>query len=388
MPAPLPAPSPEEAAHSERLRAQIAHTIQHAGGWISFARYMQLALYAPELGYYTGGSHKLGADGDFITAPEATPLFGECIATQLAEVLPQTEGILIEAGAGSGALAVSILRALERLDCLPARYDILEVSPSLMQRQQERLAAQAPHLLARVRWLQAPPERFSGVLLANEVLDAMPVHRLICADGEVREDGVALDAAGQFCWQARPLSAVLRTAAADLPLAVKTDAPVRTELALAARDWVREWSRRLVSGLMLLIDYGYPRDEYYLPARSDGTLACYYRHRMHADPFWLPGLNDLTASVDFTAVAEAAFDSGLDILGFTSQAAFLFNCGLAEHLARHSEADERSRFAALRGAQRISDLREMGETFKVFAAGRGIAPPLCGFAQHDRTHAL
>ena len=386
MPATLPAPSPEEAEHSERLRAQIADTIRHAGGWISFAQYMQLALYAPALGYYTGGRHQLGADGDFITAPEATPLFGECIATQLAEVLPQTEGVLIEAGAGSGALAASVLLALERLGCLPAHYDILEVSPSLMQRQQEHLRAHAPHLLARVRWLQAPPERFSGVLLANEVLDAMPVHRLRCEHGEVREDGVALDANGQFCWQARPLSAVLREAAADLPL--PTDAPVRTELARAARDWVRDWSRRLDSGLLLLIDYGYPRDEYYLPARADGTLACYYRHRMHADPFWLPGLSDITASVDFTAVAEAAFDSALDILGFTSQAAFLFNCGLAEHLARHSAAGERAHFAALRGAQRISDLREMGETFKVFAAGRGIAPQLCGFARHDRTHAL
>ena len=386
MPATLPAPSPEEAEHSERLRAQIADTIRHAGGWISFAQYMQLALYAPALGYYTGGRHQLGADGDFITAPESTPLFGECIATQLAEVLPQTEGVLIEAGAGSGALAASVLLALERLGCLPAHYDILEVSPSLMQRQQEHLRAHAPHLLARVRWLQAPPERFSGVLLANEVLDAMPVHRLRCEHGEVREDGVALDANGQFCWQARPLSAVLHEAAAALPLS--TDMPIRTELALAARDWVRDWSRRLDSGLLLLIDYGYPRNEYYLPARADGTLACYYRHRMHADPFWLPGLSDITASVDFTAVAEAAFDSALDILGFTSQAAFLFNCGLAEHLARHSAAGERAHFAALRGAQRISDLREMGETFKVFAAGRGIAPQLCGFARHDRTHAL
>lgn len=377
-------------APSQRLHAQIADALTHAGGWLSFARYMHLALYAPGVGYYTGGGHKLGAGGDFTTAPESSLLFGACVAAQVAEVLAQvSDGVVIEAGAGSGALAVSVLQELEALGRLPVRYEILEVSPSLAVRQRERIAAEVPHLAARVHWLTAPPERFSGVLLANEVLDAMPVHRVLYdGQGGVWEDGVALDAQGRLCWQPRPLSGALARAVEELPLPRHAGVPIRTEVGLAARDWVRDWGERLAHGAMLLIDYGYPRDEYYLLTRQDGTLACYREHRYHTDPFDAPGQTDITASVEFTAVAEAAYSAGLDILGYTSQAAFLFNCGLAEQLARFDDAPETERFEALRGAQMISDLREMGETFKVFAAGRGLQGGLMSFSRHDRTHTL
>ncbi|NJD33742.1 MAG: class I SAM-dependent methyltransferase [Betaproteobacteria bacterium] len=390
----LPEPSADARAASAALLRLIAAEIEAGGGWISFARYMELALYAPGLGYYSGGSHKFGdhqAGGDFLTAPELTPLFAGALARQVAQVLAAASPCGIVAGAGSGRLAADLLPALATLDCLPEHYRILELSGELRARQQATLAERAPRFADRVEWLNELPQGFSGCLIGNELLDAMPTHTLRWSDeGEtaaVFERGVGLTD-GRLTVAERPASGALLDAAQTL----KVQAPYRGEISLAARAWVSELARRLEHGAILLIDYGLPRHELYHALRDGGTLRCHYRHRVHDDPFWFPGLSDITSHVDFTAVAEAGHDAGLDVLGYTSQANFLLNCGIGELLQEERVgADDTASADDLRARGAVNVLispNEMGELFKVIALGRGVPGPLLGFARADRVHAL
>ena len=383
----LPEPSADARAASEALSAIIAAEIAARGGWMPFARYMELALYAPGLGYYSGGSRKFGAEGDFLTAPELTPLYGQALARQVAQILAVSSPLVMEAGAGSGRLAADLLLALDALGCAPEHYRILELSGELRARQQATLNERAPQFAGRVEWLDELPERFSGCLIGNEVLDAMPTHGLRWseeAQPEVFERGVSVEQ-GRLTIAERPATAALLATAKAMPVT----APYRSEISLAARAWVSELARRLERGAMLLIDYGLPRHELYHPQRDGGTLRCHYRHRVHEDPLWFPGLSDITSHVDFTTVAEAGFEAGLDVLGYTSQANFLINCGIGELLG--PEVGDGGTATDLRSRGAVNVLispNEMGELFKVIALGRGVPEPLLGFARSDRVHAL
>jgi SAM-dependent MidA family methyltransferase len=404
----LPEPSPDAQAASRELSARIADRIEAAGGWLPFVDFMDMALHLPGLGYYAGGSLKFGAEGDFVTAPELTPLFGQTLARQVAEILAVlpagrplgrkrpaeaaptfagaggTTPAVLEVGAGSGRLAADLLLALESLGALPERYCILELSGELRARQQATIAAASPHLAGRVVWLDELPERFSGCVVANELLDALPTHAVAWRDGEgMMERGVILAAKG-FAWAERPAAGALATAMAALPVT----APHASEISLAARAWVAEWGHRIDCGALLLIDYGLPRHELYHPMRDQGTLRCHYRQRAHDNPFWWPGLSDITSHVDFTAVAEAGFDAGLDVLGYTTQASFLINCGIGELLAERQQAGGEQVLRANGAVQMLLAPGKMGELFKVIALGRGIDAPLLGFARGDRSHAL
>ena len=384
----LPQPSPEALAQSGQLVDRLRSLIEAQGGWISFATYMAEALYTPGLGYYSGGAHKFGPGGDFITAPELTPLFGQALASQVQQIMGLSAPHVIEAGAGTGLLAADLLLELELRGALPESYAILEVSGELRERQFDTLAAKVPHLASRVQWLDGLPERFSGALVANEVLDVMPVHLIAWRPEGIFERGVALGDEGRFVWADQPAAGKVAEAAVALDLPLPEEGEYVSELNLAGRAWVAEWAARLDQGAMLLVDYGYPRAEYYLPSRSTGTLLCYFRHHAHGDPFVWPGLNDITAFVDFTAIAEAGFEAGLDVLGYTDQANLLFNCGVLECLARRAPEEGADYIRAAKALQRLTGPHEMGELFKVIALGRGISQPLIGFLRGDRLHAL
>ena len=385
----LPLPDADAQAHSARLNQLIAEEIHQAGGWIPFSRYMAQVLYAPGLGYYSAGSRKFGAAGDFVTAPEMTPLFGQALARQVAEIMAQSAPEIIEAGAGTGLLAADLLLALEALGALPERYRIIDLSADLIERQRTTLAARAPHLLNRVSWLETLPDRFSGVLIGNEVLDAMPAHLVVWND-PIQERGVALNPAGDpslpFIYADRPLTDALAEKVALLVNFCKSGTGYQSEISLANRAWIGELSRRLDRGALLLFDYGFPRHEYYHPQRAGGTLMCHYRHHAHGDPFYLPGLQDVTVHVDFTTIAEAAFDEGLSVSGYTAQSHFLLNCSLLDLLALEADPVRRAREAS--AVHKLVSPAEMGELFKVIALGKEIAEPLLGFVQGDRTHTL
>lgn len=386
-PGALPQPDAEAAAHSRRLAALIQAEIQAAGGHITFARYMELALYAPGLGYYSAGARKFGAQGDFVTAPELSPLFARCVARQCGQVLRILGGgDLLEVGAGSGKMAGDVLRELEVLQALPEHYYILELSADLRARQHATLVQAVPHLLTRVIWLDTLPARLRGVIVANELLDAMPVHRFIMDVSGPREVYVARHNDG-FSWRGGPLSDAALTARiqainAELHAVGEELAPgYQSEINLAADGWVRSLAEVLEAGLILIIDYGFPRREYYHPQRSTGTLMCHYRHRAHADPLILLGLQDITAHVDFTAVAEAASAAGLTVAGYTTQASFLMACGLAEMSA--DVPDTRQRLAIAQQIKTLTLPGEMGELFKVLALTRALCGPLQGFVPRD-----
>ncbi len=383
----LPAPSPEASAHSLTLVAAIAREIGAGGGWISFARFMEMALYQPGFGYYSAGARKFGAAGDFVTAPEMTAYFGRALARQVAQVMAASAPHVLEVGAGSGRLAADLLLELERLDALPESYDILDLSADLRERQQATLAAAAPHLLARVRWLDRLPELYAGVVVANELLDAMPAHVVAWRENGIFERGVGLDDSGGFTWNERPASGALLAAAEEIGRQCSLPPGYESEISLAARAWAAEWGHRLQRGALLLIDYGFPRREFYHQQRGRGTLMCHYRHHSHPDPFHLPGLQDVTVHVDFTAIIAAADAAGLDLLGYTSQGQFLLNCGILDLLAVESAGST----DYIRAAGAINKLlmpHEMGELFKVIAIGRGIDQPLCGFASGDQSRRL
>jgi SAM-dependent MidA family methyltransferase len=379
----LPTPSADALAHSEKLIALIRGEIAANAGWIPFARYMELALYAPGLGYYTAGARKLGREGDFITAPEMTPLFGQTLARQVAEVLESGLDQILEIGAGSGALAASLLTELEHLGRLPRNYYILEVSPDLRERERDLLALKVPQLLERVIWLNRLPTLYQGLIIANEVLDAMPVHIVRIGGAGVEEAGVGLKDEA-FAWAWRPAAAQLRAAAAALQL----PEGYQTEIQLIARGFVGTLAQAMARGVILLIDYGFPAHEYYHAQRGEGTLMCHYRHRAHADPFFLPGLQDITSHIDFSAMAQAGTDAGLELLGYTGQAQFLINCGITDIMLRTSPEDTMAYVPQAAAAQQLLSPAEMGELFKVIALGKDYATPLVGFSSGDRRAAL
>jgi len=379
----LPFPDPDAIAQSERLVAHIRGEIERAGGWISFQRYMELALYAPGLGYYAAGAAKLGVAGDFITAPEMTPLFGRSLARVAASVLLDTGGDILELGAGSGRLALDILLELERLGRLPARYLILEVSPDLRLRQQELITERAAHHMDRVQWLEAMPSDFTGMILGNEVLDALPVHMVHRHERVVMDRGVAWREGG-FFWEDRPDTSENFARTASL---FPVEGDYLSEICPAASGLVSSLAQCLEQGLILFIDYGFPRAEYYHPQRHMGTLRVHYRHHSLDDPFFLPGLADITAHVDFSAVAQAGTNAGLALLGYTSQAHFLIDAGLLD-LMLEMEPMTPEYLRAASAVQKLLQPTEMGELFKVIALGKGISEGLPGFRRGDRRGAL
>ncbi|MHB1331624.1 MAG: class I SAM-dependent methyltransferase [Sulfuriferula sp.] len=381
---PLPTPSPEALAHSTALVDHISDVIHQTDGWISFARYMELALYAPGLGYYSGGSAKFGAAGDFVTAPEISPLFGRSLARQVAQVLQTCGGDVLEAGAGSGRLACDLLQELAALDCIPEHYYILEVSADLRERQRTTIRQQIPQMLERVCWLDALPEAFTGCMVGNEVLDAMPAHLLHWMPDTLLERGVAwVDNA--FTWREQILiDGRLRDAARALDV----PADYVSEINLAAGAFIKSLAQCLQRGALILIDYGFGEREYYHPQRNRGTLMCHYRHHAHDDPFYYPGLQDITAHVDFTAIAVAGIEAGMRLAGYTSQAQFLINCGITDLLARTPASDVGAYLPQASALQKLMSPAEMGELFKVIALCKDMDAALLGFVQGDQQRKL
>ncbi len=380
----LPLPSSAALEHSARLTELIRQEIAGHGGWISFARYMELALYAPGLGYYTAGAHKFGEAGDFITAPELSVLFGKTLARQMQQIMAQSAPHILELGAGSGKLAVDMLTELEALNNLPDSYSILEVSADLRERQRALVQEKLPHLLARVCWLDALPENFSGAILANEVLDALPVHLVNWHDAAISECGV-VNAGDGFAWAERDISdAALRDAAQKISV---PDGYV-SEICLAARGLIQSLAARLDTGALVFIDYGFGAKEFYHAQRNRGTLMCHYRHHAHDEPFYLPGLQDITAHVNFTDIAETGIDAGLALLGYTNQAFFLINAGITDLLAQHAPENVREYLPLSGQLQKLTSPAEMGDLFKVIALGKGMQNALSGFVRGDLTRAL
>jgi SAM-dependent MidA family methyltransferase len=376
----VPPPDADARAHSGHLREIIQEQVIAAAGALPFSRFMELCLYTPGLGYYSAGAHKFGAAGDFVTAPELGPLFAACVADALAPVLRQlgAQAEFVELGGGSGAFAEVALKRLLALDALPARYAILEPSADLRQRQRERLQQRlAPPLFELVEWLDAPPQQpWDGVLFANEVIDALPTPRFTLREGEVFEEHVALDGEGRFRRVDRPADALL--AAAVRHVERQLDAPFadgyRSELLPQLPYWLQAVVGGLRSGALLFLDYGYARREYYLPERRDGTLRAFRRHHVANDVYAWPGLQDLTASVDFTALAEAGTNAGFDFSGYCSQANFLIGNGLPQRLteAEAKARDEAQRYRLRQEAKRLTLPEEMGERFQAMGFARDV----------------
>jgi len=366
----LPEPGPDERAHSERLAVRIRSEIDAAGGAIDFSRYMELALYAPGLGYYSAGATKFGAAGDFVTAPELGFVFARCVARAIAPTLRETRGDVLELGPGSGALAVDLLLALEQLDALPRRYLLLERSADLRGRQRAALLQSCAHLQPRVAWLDAPPhDDWNGALIANEVIDALPVRLFGLLDDGLRGRAVGVDRDGRFAWRdvaadaalSRDVDAALGASARTLPR------PYRSELRPMLAPWLVQVTQTLRHGACWFIDYGYARAEFYAPQRRDGTLRVHFRHRAHDDPLVWPGLQDITASVDFDALREAALAAGFDAAPDVAQAQFLFANGLDDVFADAygCAADEAARYALAQQVKRLTLPGQMGESFRV-----------------------
>jgi SAM-dependent MidA family methyltransferase len=385
----LPAPGPTALAQSEALVAQIRAEIALNSGWLPFDRYMERALYAPGLGYYSGGAIKFGRraeDGsDFVTAPELSSLFAATLAHPVAEAL-EASGTrhVMEFGAGTGKLAAGLLSALAALGTEFDTYSIVDLSGELRERQRETIEAEAPELAGRVRWLDALPTQFEGVVVGNEVLDAMPVRLFARVDGTWHERGVAWHD-GALAFNDRPVSAA---ADAAFLASIEVDGDYVTETHEAAFAFTRTICTMLTRGAAFFIDYGFPRHEYYHLQRAQGTLMCHYRHRAHGDPFVYPGLQDITAHVEFSGVAEAGVETGADLLGYTSQARFLLNAGITEALADLDPSDVVRFLPAANAVQKLLSEAEMGELFKVIAFSRGIDDGIAAFARADRSYSL
>ncbi len=366
----LPTPPAEALAHSEQLAGRIRTAIEANGGSIPFREFMRMALYEPGLGYYVAGLRKIGKEGDFITAPEISPLFSQCLANQCAQVLAELGGgDILELGAGSGVMAAEMLLQLEALDCLPNRYRILDLSPELQDRQQQTLQAKVPHLLERVEWLDALPSApIRGVIVGNEVLDAMPVELFTSVNGErvgrqveIQGDGFGL----------KPV-----------------EGSYTSEYNPALPGWMRSMAAVLEAGTLLLIDYGYEQKDYYHPERTEGTLICHYQHRAHSNPLIYPGLQDITASVDFTAVADAGLDAGFTLSGYNTQAMFLASSGLEALFVQALNANPADQYKLAQQVRTLSLPSEMGDRFKVIALSKGFTQPLIGFRLASRQQHL
>ncbi|CEN55236.1 class I SAM-dependent methyltransferase [Candidatus Methylopumilus turicensis] len=386
----FPQPDSDAVAHSVALLASIQLLIASNGGWINFAQLMDAALYTPGLGYYSGGAKKFGLSGDFVTAPEISPLFAQVIARQAQQVLNVLQlqnkpGDILELGAGTGRLAKDLLLELAKLEQLPTRYMILEVSAHLREVQQSTLKAALPDdLMKRIVWLDALPDHFNGLMFANEVLDALPVHMIKKTLEGVSELGVVSAHEG-LAWQEKPVSLpVLKDFVETLDLMEG----YTTEICLAATGLVSSLANSLQSGMLLMIDYGFSRAEYYHQQRNQGTLMCHYRHRAHGDPLVYLGLQDITAHVDFTRIAEAGVANGLELIGFLTQAQFLINAGITELLQSIPAEDSANYLPLVASAQKLLSPAEMGDLFKVIGFEKNLDIPYIGFSSGDKSHTL
>ncbi|MEJ2256088.1 MAG: SAM-dependent methyltransferase [Woeseiaceae bacterium] len=386
----LPEPDAASAAHSERVAAFIREHIDIAGGSISFAEFMHHALYAPGLGYYTSGSAKFGEEGDFVTAPEVSAVFGRVVARQCADVLAQFDGgAILEYGAGSGKLAVDMLEALAELDALPSAYRILEVSPDLVERQQACVSERVPGLAHLVEWIDTVPDALRGVIVANEVLDSMPVERFVRREAGVMQLRVAVDDRGfRYLEAPAPDNLAHTVAVIEKDLGRRLPDGYLSEVCLATAPWIGGLSHTLREGIAFLFDYGVARREYFARDRSRGWLRCHFRHHAHDDPFVLPGIQDMTAWVDFSGVANAAAAQGLDVVGYTSQAQFLIAGGLDAVLADFTSRATAEQMELSRQVKTLTLPGEMGERFKCIALGKGIIERPGAFGLADRTHTL
>jgi SAM-dependent MidA family methyltransferase len=383
----LPVPDQDALHQSEKLVSLIKETMAEQGGVIGFDQYMKLALYEPGLGYYSAGSRKFGPDGDFVTAPEISPLFSQCLARQCEQVLSELDtGVIMELGAGTGIMARDLLLELEKLNALPEKYFILEVSADLKQRQQALINQSIPHLVDRVVWLDALPEQaLSGLILANEIIDALPVRRFKKTAAMFKELKVGLvnDA---LSWNDEDAEEDLAKALQQIEHALSKPFPEGyiSEINMDLEQWLSALAATLEYGVMIFIDYGYSAAEYYHPERADGSLLCHYRHRVHADPFYYPGLQDITTSVNFTAVAECADTVGLHVNGYTNQTYFLFGCGL-DHLAADMQTlDIKSQTKMAQQVRVLTMPEEMGERFKVIALTKNYNNAMLGFSIMDQ----
>ena len=381
----LPDPDAVAREHSGRVVAALRGEIERSGGWVSFSRYMQFVLYAPALGYYVAGARKFGVDGDFLTAPETSPLFAQALAVQIAAVLEVTaKREVVEFGAGSGVLAADLLNALAKLDALPQRYSILEVSPELRQRQRAEITRRAPDHAGRVEWLDALPSIIDGAVVMNEVLDAIPPHLIARQKGEWFERGVIF--ADALRWEDRPLEDESLRAMAIERFPATGD--YVSEVNPAVETLVADVGRRMIAGALLVFDYGFPQAEFYHAQRNEGTLMGHYRHRAHTDPFLWPGLSDLTAHIDFTAIALAGERAGLQVAGYAPQAAFLLGCGILDALRDIGEPTSAAYLREAAAVRKLTSPAEMGELFKVLALAKSENIAWPGFALADRTHRL
>ncbi|WP_199904154.1 class I SAM-dependent methyltransferase [Neisseria polysaccharea] len=380
----LPLPSPAAQQSSANLQTLLAEEIKKYGNWIPFSRFMELVLYAPQYGYYTGGSHKIGNNGDFITSPTLTPLFARTLARQLQELLPQTAGNIYEFGAGTGQLAADLLNNLS--DGIN-RYYIIEISPELAARQKDLIQTLAPQAAQKIVHLSALPETFDGIIIGNEVLDAMPVE-IIRKDegGSFEHVGVCLDN-DRFTYLARPLHDLQLSALASLYFP-KITSPYTSELHPQQYAFIRTLASRLEHGCMIFIDYGFDAAQYYHPQRNQGTLIGHYRHHVIHNPFDFIGLADLTAHVNFTDIAQAGTDAGLDLIGYLPQSHFLLNLGITELLAQTGQTDSAAYIREAAAVQKLIDQHEMGELFKVIAFGKNINIDWTGFCFGDICHKL
>lgn len=380
----LPLPSPAAQQSSANLQTLLAEEIKKYGNWIPFSRFMELVLYAPQYGYYTGGSHKIGNDGDFITAPTLTPLFARTLARQLQELLPQTAGNIYEFGAGTGQLAADLLNNLSNGI---NRYYIIEISPELAARQKDLIQTLAPQAAQKIVHLSALPETFDGIIIGNEVLDAMPVE-IIRKDegGSFEHVGVCLEN-DRFTYSARPLHDLQLSALASLYFP-KISPPYTSELHPQQYAFIRTLASRLEHGCMIFIDYGFDAAQYYHPQRNQGTLIGHYRHHVIHNPFDFIGLADLTAHVNFTDIAQAGTDAGLDLIGYLPQSHFLLNLGITELLAQTGQPDSAAYIREAAAVQKLIDQHEMGELFKVIAFGKNINIDWTGFCFGDICHKL
>lgn len=383
-------PEPEESAlaHSRRLLAHLAAIIADQGP-MPFSRYMQEVLYAPGLGYYAAGARKFGAAGDFVTAPEISPRFARCLAVQVAQVLSAERDAVLELGAGSGQLAVDLLKALSDTGTLPDRYWILEPSADLQERQAALISSSVPQFADRVHWLQQLPASFSGIIIGNEVLDAFPVERFSIVDGNLMQMAITFND-GHLHWSLIPADKALTHAVKliEQDLARPFPEAYISEVSLLFKPWFKALSGCLHEGALLLLDYGYPRREFYLPERNRGSLRCYYRHRAHDNPLLWPGLQDITSHVDFTAVVEAAVDAGFELQGFTSQTQFLLSTGLLQHAEAANARDSRERSRLSAEVQTLTMPAAMGESFSAIGFSKRFDEVLVGFNNQDFSHRL
>ncbi len=380
----LPLPGDLAQQHSESLISLIKNEIDNNNGAISFQRYMELALYAPALGYYAAGSAKLGEEGDFITAPEISPLFSQALVNAILPAL-DSDQIILEVGAGRGRMAADILIYLKQQNKLPKEYWILELSADLRERQKVTIEATAPDLINKVKWLDVLPEQFSGVVLANELLDAMPVQLFQKKENDINEINVVwLD--DKFSFQLKSSfdeRLVHRVKNIETELEREFDSGYVSEINFAAEDWIKSIAESLQQGIIILIDYGFPRHEYYHAQRNQGTLMCHYRHRTHPDAFVYPGLQDITAHVDFTAMADAALESDLKVIGYTNQVSFLMGSGLLELTALNDESDVQKQMEVASQIKKLTLPHEMGELFKVIGFSKNCDVTLPAFEFRD-----